>query len=108
MKLKNSELRRHPVRQLLEHAATGQRPSEAELDSLKLGPKARRAVSDAAQSAASLRTEGENQRARQEARSRGSSIVGGLPEDHQDPDYLRPPEPETSDPAEMAAQLRRW
>lgn len=76
-----SDLRRHPVYTLLEAAALGELPREDALDQLNLPPAKRRAVSDAAIVAASLKAGGDNQSARKRAREAASEIIAALPAD---------------------------
>jgi hypothetical protein len=88
------EFRRHPVTSTLRDAASGGVPTEAELDALKLPAAVRRQVGDAAAKAAAMRLAGQN--------------VDGLAPEFQDPDYRRPPEPDTYDPGELAESVGRW
>lgn len=98
-------LQRHPVWQVMQIAASGGVPSKAELDALELPAQARQRLLDAATKTASTRASGEGAEASRMSREAAAEIVDLLPEDLQDPDYLRPPEPELSDPAELAAAV---
>jgi hypothetical protein len=102
------EFRRHPVTSTLRDAASGGVPTEAELDALKLPAAVRRQVGDAAAKAAAMRLAGQNADARDYANERATLIVDGLAPEFQDPDYRRPPEPDTYDPGELAESVGRW
>lgn len=105
--LTRDELMRHPVWQLVTAAAHGDRqlPTQAQLDALKLTAEKRRLVAEACEKAAAVKATGHNADARREARAAAAEIVGGLPDEQRSPDYLRPPEPEPTDPAALAAQV---
>lgn len=102
-----AELRRHPVTELLVQAAGGNLPTEADLDELRLPQEPRREVADAAALAAAAKAGGENQEARAIAREAAARIVNALPPEMQDPDYLKEPEPDVTNPADLAAQVSR-
>ena len=101
------DLRRHPVAQVLEAAAAGQDPNAAELDALGLPPETRRKVLHAANAAADIKAAGENAEARRHALHKADEIVHGLSPEQRDPDYLRVPEPEPTNPRDLAAQVNR-
>ncbi|MEX2106546.1 MAG: hypothetical protein WD810_06570 [Solirubrobacterales bacterium] len=102
------ELRRHPISATLQAAAAGHSPTERELDALALTPAARRRVADAAKAAAATHSDGEFQAARRGAEEAAHGIVSALPSDQRDADYLRPPEPDITDPAALAEQVSGW
>ena len=54
-----------------------------------------------------MRLSGQNQAAEDMARRAYEGLIGGLPAGQQDPDYLKPPEPETYDPAELAKGVQK-
>lgn len=105
--MKPNELRRHPVTQLLSHAAMGELPSERELDALQLPPATRRKVSEAATVVVGIKTGGANKQARDHAQDRADQIVAGLPGEYRDPDYLKPADETPDDPAGLADLVAR-
>lgn len=101
------EQRRHPVYAMLNSIAAGTAVREADLDALKLPPGTRRTLAFAADRIADERAAGSNQQAREEAKAAAGRIIETLPPEQQDPDYLRPADPQVGDdPAALAAQVR--
>jgi hypothetical protein len=97
--------RRHPITSLLSQLRDV--PSAAELDALDLAPAQRRSVEKAAREVVDLRSAGSLKDARDTAWDAAVQIVDGLPSDQQRADYLDAPEPDTTDPAELAARVSR-
>lgn len=107
--LTRREILKHPVyTRVLRQAAFGDLPTELELDALKLPPALRRRVASEALKIAEFRAGGEHAVAQREAKEQAAGLVGELPPELQRSDYLREPDPETDDPAALAAQVRRW
>lgn len=107
MREKRVDLRKHPVARILQHASFGETPRERDLDSLELSPEVRRRVAREATEVVAVRLSGQNQAAEDMARRAYEGLIGGLPAGQQDPDYLKPPEPETYDPAELAKGVQK-
>lgn len=100
--------RRHPVGRLLNDAALGHVPAADELDALGLSPGTRREVAEHARQAVAIKADGRNLEARRYAAEHAQNLIDELPEEQQDPDYLKPPDDSPTDPASLAAQVTRW
>jgi hypothetical protein len=102
---------RHPIHELLAyHSHFGTEPTAAELDELRLAPADRAAVAKAGRKVAFIYTGGDRGTAREYALHRSYEIVAGLPDEQQDPRYLRPdPNAATAglSPAELAELIPR-
>jgi hypothetical protein len=91
---------RHPVHELLAHHSDhGSEPSARELDELRLSAADRAAVAKAARKVGFIYDGGDRGKAREEALNLSHEIIAELPEEQQEPGYLKP------DPAEAAAGL---
>jgi len=105
----NRQVPRHPVTNLLQAAAaSGIAPTDADLDALNLSVDERKRVAEAAATILERRAEGAFGAARSHAAEQAGEIVHRLPAEQQAADYLESPEPELTDPAELAAQVRSW
>jgi hypothetical protein len=100
------QTRKHPVGQLLSHAAAGELPTERDLDRLELSPAARRRVADAALVAVGIQAGGENHAARNHAADQAERIIGDLTPEKQSPNYLEVDD-SPDDPAGLAEQVSR-
>jgi hypothetical protein len=105
--LKPADIRRHPIAQLLSDAASGALPTDSDLDALKPPDTARTQVADAASLAAAASASGDKQEARNIAGEAADRIIRGLPPELQDPDYLKAPEVDVSDPEGLADMVSR-
>ncbi len=99
-------IRKHPVGQMLSHAAAGELPTERELDRLELPPEARRKVFDAALVTVGIQAGGENQAARNHAEDQAERIIAGLDPAKQHPDYLAVDD-SPDDPEGLASMVSR-
>lgn len=106
------DFRKHPVARVILHASAGARgrPSEPELDALRLSPALRRRVADTCREVAEIFDSGAQGNAHAVARERAVELLNALPESQHSEDYLRPPADVLADydPAELAAQVTRW
>jgi hypothetical protein len=105
-----SDFNRHPVRQLIRDAAyygARGRPIPAELDALKLSSEARAKVKRACEKVAEIHDEGHHQDAWSTGDRAAAEILGGLPDEKRDPDYLKPVAELPDDPAELAKLIPR-
>jgi hypothetical protein len=106
-----SDFNRHPVRQLIRDAAyhgAGGLPTAAELDALDLSAQARAKVKDACERAAEVHDEGAHQTAWSMGDQVAAQILGELPDEKRDPDYLKPSTELPDDPAELADLVPRY
>jgi hypothetical protein len=108
MPKKREDPRNHPIRQVLDAAATGHSPTKSELDEigeLAGDPTARsallRAVREAASDIVAARAGGMNGEARRLAQTAAASIIEPLPE------YEPPQQELPSDPGALAALIPR-
>jgi hypothetical protein len=100
---------RHPIHTLLAEAAyAGLDVTEEELAELQLDSADRELVRKAAREAAFMHDAGDRGRAHEHALRRSHEIIGGLPEEQQDPRYLHQPDNlDDLGPAELAARIPR-
>lgn len=103
--------RAHPIGQILNRAASGGTPTNAELDALHLPATVTRRLAKKATEIVAVRLNGENQAADDWADQGADELIASLEPELQNPRYREDAAEaanETTDPAELAKGVQRW